>query len=492
MCKRDLTAEVYPLHSGVTGSCFYVKVAFPDGKDYVFVVDCGLFQEKDYNDLNEQGFPFSPASINAVLLTHNHVDHSGRLPDLVKGRFRGPIYTTEPTSGMLQYALLDSQKIMEMNVRKKAELLRKKLKLSERIKREKVYPRYTVGDVNKTIDRIEPCEYNKRIKIHPNIYVTFLHNGHIYGSAMILVEIQWNHPRKQPINFLFTGDYKSNNPFFKVKPLLQRVRKMPLHVISEATYGADDRADNRESVFMENIILALSKGKQILIPTFALERGQLVMAKIREMQNRGLISPNIPIYGDGRLLQQYTGYYKHSAQNDFFRHMQDIIPQNFRWVDRNTDRVGMVEDGVVKIIITTSGMGCYGPTQVYIPNFLHMQNSTIHFTGYLCEGTTGRNILEASRNGGIVEAYGQITRVECSVAHTSEFSSHGSAREIIGLISKFQHMRTISFNHGEMQAKTDMAKRVIQEGIAKTATVMQSERAYRYDAYGLVKVIDLS
>lgn len=491
MGKRQPSVEIRPLHSGVTGSCFFVKVSFPDCENFVFLVDCGLFQERAYSHLNESGFPFSPASINSVLVTHNHVDHIGRMPELVKYGYRGKIYTTIPTSGLMLPALEDTQKIMEINAKRKKTNKGTYSTGKDSAKRMKTYPRFTLSHVHETLHRLASCEFEERIQVHPNVFVTFLQNGHIYGAAMILVEIQWNYPLEPPINFLFTGDYKAKNPFFEVNPIPQKIRNMPLHIICESTYGASQRQESREPVFESNLVNAISNGQTVLIPTFALERGQLVMSSIRRMQEEGVIDKNIPICGDGRLLMAYTKTYSNAAVHDFRPEMQEFIPHNFHWITK-PKREALLQDSVVKIIVTTSGMGCFGPTQYYIPQFLMRKDAMIHFTGFLCEGTVGRSILEASRNGGIAEAFGSMVKVECQINHTSEFSSHESAAGLIRLLQKFPYLRTISLNHGEKQAKEDLAKEIISQRITKMVTNLQSDCTYRFDSFGLVKVVSLN
>ena len=164
-------ADIMAMNEEVTGSCNLVVVKFPNGETTRFVVDCGLFQEREYEELN-QVLPFYPEHIDFCLVTHVHVDHVARLPYMVKEGFYNPIYATETTSKLLPLALSDSFKVLNhVSKRKNKKCL------------------YSEMDVDRTLSRVKPCEFDETIDVHPNIKVTFFYNGHIVGAALILVQI---------------------------------------------------------------------------------------------------------------------------------------------------------------------------------------------------------------------------------------------------------------------------------------------------------------
>lgn len=171
--KDRLYADIMAVHPEVTGSCNLVIVKQPDNSTVKFVVDCGLFQERQYSKNNES-LPFIPANIDFCLVTHNHVDHVGRLPFMVNKGFAKEIYMTETTAKLLPLALEDSHKV-----------------LRDVAKRQNHSPLYSEADVSQTMRLIHPCKYNETIQIRPNIKATFFMNGHLMGASSILVQISW-------------------------------------------------------------------------------------------------------------------------------------------------------------------------------------------------------------------------------------------------------------------------------------------------------------
>lgn len=178
--KERFYADIMAMHPEVTGSCNLVIVKLPDGETIRFVVDCGLFQEKEYEELNET-LPFNAESVEFCLVTHNHVDHTGRLPFMVKQGFNKKIYATETTCKLLPLALYDSHKV-----------------LNDVAKRKNCKCLYDEKDVCHTIQLLQPCKYNETIEISKNVKVTFLNNGHLIGAAVILVQISY--PKYENIN----------------------------------------------------------------------------------------------------------------------------------------------------------------------------------------------------------------------------------------------------------------------------------------------------
>lgn len=184
--KERFYADIMALQPEVTGSCNLVIVNYPNGEKTRFIVDCGLFQESDYSQYNAS-FPFNAENIEFCVVTHNHVDHTGRLPLLVKKGFTGEIYTSKATAILLPLALADSYKV-----------------LKDVAKRNNAKQLYSESDVAETLRHVSATEYTKSVDINPNIKLTMFKNGHLIGAALILIQVRYKgYPN---INLLFTGD----------------------------------------------------------------------------------------------------------------------------------------------------------------------------------------------------------------------------------------------------------------------------------------------
>ena len=463
--KDPFYADVMAIHSGVTGSCNLVIARLPSGKKIRFIVDCGLFQEEEYASLNYE-LPFCPANIDFALVTHNHVDHTGRLPFMMKEGFEGRIYATNTTCKLLPLALHDSYKV-----------------LKDVAKRKNCKPLYTEGDVESTLFALKHCRYNETIEIDENITVRFLENGHLIGAAVILVQISYS--GYEDINLLFTGDYHCKNLFFDVEPIPEWISKLPLTVIQESTYGDMDTQDMHHC-FKENIITCIKNNGSVIVPVFSLGRSQEILYELKVMQNEGILDTDIPIYFDGKLAIRYTHLYLKDGL-DIKPEMRDFLPENLTFVDK-TNRYDVLENRDRKIILTTSGMGSYGPAQLYIPEYITRKNALIHFTGFTAEGTLGHR-LQNTELGEIVEVGGLYVKKNADVKYTTEYSAHAKADEMIAFLKQFSNLKLVLVNHGEEQVKNIFAERIVKEVDPKRVGVLGREYFFRVNPYGLVKTL---
>lgn len=460
--------EVSALGKEVTGSCILNTIHFPDGSIRRVLVDCGLFQESDYLSQNKS-FPFDPSAIQHVIVTHNHVDHTGRLPLLVKEYFSGKIHTSIDTSRLLPYALMDSYKVLK----KKSELTNEKLL-------------YTENDVHKTISLVEAHPFEESIWIDPNIKLTFFMNGHLPGAAIVLMQVRY-HDHQTPykeINMLYTGDFNNKNMFFDVTPIPKWVHQLPINIIQEATYGSSNSFEV-EKVFEKNIFDALANQSEIVIPVFSLGRAQEILLILKQWQDEGKLDVNIPIYFDGKLAMKYTNLYTSNSLYLDDKH-KNFLPRNLNYVTENLARESLIASNGCKIIITTSGMGSYGPAQVYLPAFLKKPNALIHFTGYLAENTLGRKLYESEKDS-IVEVAGLQVKKMADLKFTSEFSAHAKADELIDFLRPFENIRLLLINHGEVEKKSAYAHRVLRELSPSNVGILDDTYTFRVNRYGFVK-----
>lgn len=459
--KIKLYLDIMACHPEVTGSCFLAVLKLPNRETVKFVIDCGLFQEKEYDSLNNE-LPFDCDEISFVVVTHNHVDHIGRLPLLFKRGYNGKVYCSTQTKILLPLALNDSQKV-----------------LADVCKRKHQSSLYNVKDVETTLNNVVGVDFNNKIKVTPNIEVTFLENGHLIGAAMILIEI--NYPGEEPINVLFTGDYNNKNEFLNLHELPMRVRNKRMSVVIESTYGDTSVEEINHGFFSEKVLEAIEERKTIILPVFSLGRSQEILLRLKELQDTNKLDVNIPIYFDGKLAQAYTALYCNSkilideSKKDFF-------PRNLVAVNCEI-REKLLQTDDCKIIVTTSGMGTYGPAQVYIPYFISKENALILFTGYTAEGSFGANLRNAEE-GEIVKVGGLICKKFADVSYCNEFSAHAKSEELIELLKKFNNLRGVLINHGQTETKDAFAEKILKEIDISEVGILNREYFFRIGSYG--------
>lgn len=465
--------DLKALHSEVSGSCFCLTIRLPNGKIVRGVIDCGIFQEKKYEHLNND-LSFEPKEMDFIAITHNHVDHVGRLPLLVSKGYNKKVFCTKDTKTLMKYVLEDSLKVVDLKARKN---------------NEKTI--YNEKDVNRTLELVEGKEFNRPVKVHDNVKLTFISNGHLLGAAMILVQIVYLDQVYE--NMLFTGDYNSRNLFFHVNQIPKWIRELPLTVIIEATYGnIEERFKKVPEIFYKNISDAGQKGKTIIIPAFALGRSQEVLYHLKRLQQLGKLSKKVPIYLDGKLAIEYTKLCK-SGKITIKQSMKKFLPYNFKCVDYDT-RQHLLYGSQQKIIVTTSGMGTYGPAMTYIPHFVQQRNALIYFTGYCAEGTMGRKLMDAPNNEFIMlgkNESGLMVMKRADVEYTTEFSAHSRSNDLIKLLSCFSNIRAIIINHGEKATKKTFAEKVYTELGIKNIGIIDRETIFRVSKYGIEKTISI-
>ena len=266
--KYRFTADFSAMHEGVSGSGILTCVHHPDG-EIKFLVDWGMFQgENDSEARNYAPLRFKPKNVDFMILTHNHADHCGRIPQLYKNGFYGKTYTTCDTGVMLPLSLNDNEKIIRINAQKES---KKAL--------------YNARDVDNALTNIEVYGYEEPFNPIPNVKVTFFKNGHLVGAALVLVQISCS--GHEDINILYTGDYKKDNLFFNVPALPDWVLELPLYIVCESTYGTTFSYQDNPPTFIKNIAEMFDNGiNTILIPALALGRYQQIGHSLKMAQGK--------------------------------------------------------------------------------------------------------------------------------------------------------------------------------------------------------------
>lgn len=464
--KCKVFTDIQQFHPEVTGSKTLCVVHLQTGEKIRFLVDFGLFEEKEYAKYNEEK-RFNADTIDFVLITHVHVDHVGLLPYLCGQGYRGPIYCTNSTAGLMPIALADCYKVLSANC-----------------KHANTKCIYSEADVAQVEYQLKGCEFNKPNYVHPNVKVTFFQNGHLFGAAMILVQI--SDPGYEDINLFFTGDYNKENVFFDVEPLPDWVKELPLTLVQEATYGDMDSTEI-EPCFKENVLKCLERHGTVVALVFSLGRSQEILYELKKMQEEGVLSTDIPIYLDGKLGIKYTNILATDERYGVKKEMIDFLPKNLTYVFKDI-RMDLVNSKGRKIILTSSGMGSYGPAQIYIPHYIQQHKALIQFTGYCADGTLGAKLQSAAKKDSVTIGSSEYTKL-ADVEYTTEFSAHAKADEMIEFLKQFKDLKAVLVNHGETDVKITFAERIKREVMPKYVGIPGRDYVVRVGHYGVVKTL---
>lgn len=432
----------------VTGSRFLLEL----GQSRV-LVDCGLFQGmKDYRLRNWDNFPVDPASIDMVLLTHAHIDHSGYLPRLVKEGFNGPVYCTEPTLDLVKILLLDAGKLQE----EEAGYAQKK----GYSKHEKPEPLFTIKEAERVFPLLQPLEFEKEYELSSNLKVTAYNAGHILGAAILKVKIIGENQEKK---IVFSGDLGRYHD-----PILNAPTEIPFAdvLFLESTYG---NRDNDGSKIQAQLIKAIKdtymKGGVSIIPSFAVGRTQLILYYLHRLQRLGAI-PDIPIYVDSPMAIDVTKLYKSFSQ---YHHMgpflddsdaNPFLHRNLYYYQTQDASMSLNHLKANAIIISASGMATGGRILHHLYNRLPNENDSVIFVGYQSEGTRGRRLLNGEETCRI---YGVDVQVKASVYFIEGLSAHADQKELLEWCEGFINRPKFTFLvHGEPGA-TEVFTQVLKE-----------------------------
>jgi metallo-beta-lactamase family protein len=432
----------------VTGSQYLIQ-----SDNASFLVDCGLYQERELLGRNWEPFLFPPQELDAVLLTHAHLDHCGLLPKLAREGFHGSIYCTAATAEIAEIVLLDAAKIQEED----AEFKRKRHEREGRKGPHAEIPLYTADDAEASFPLFAPVGYGKTIKVGEGIEASFHDAGHILGSSIIRVRIRQD---KEERIILFSGDLGGwNKPILRDPTLFEEAH----YVLVESTYG--DRVlespENGAHELAEVINTTVKTGGKIVIPSFALERAQDVLYHLNKLRLEGSI-PNLPVFVDSPMAVSVTEVFKHHPEL-FDVEMKELLRQGkspFGFPGLNLVRSGEESKAINQmddsaIIIAGSGMCTGGRIKHHLVTNISRPESTIVFVGYQAVGTLGRHIVDSAKN---VRILGQYYPVRARVVQLNGFSAHADRDQLLKWLSSLQTPpRRVFVTHGEPSAAQHFA-----------------------------------
>jgi metallo-beta-lactamase family protein len=432
----------------VTGSRYLLEA-----DNFKILVDCGLFQGlKDLRLKNWEEFPVDPKTINAVVITHAHIDHTGYLPKLFKEGFKGPVYCTTATRDLMEILLLDSAKLQE----EEADWAYKK----GYSKHSKPMPLYTVEDVNSILGNLKGYSYNQTISIGKNVSIRYYDAGHILGSAITEVLIKGNKMRKSVV---FSGDIGRYN-----KPILRNptsLKKADILLV-ESTYGnRDNPSGNAKEKLAEIINTALARKGCLMIPAFSVGRTQLLIYYIKLLMTEKAI-PNVPIFIDSPMSINVTAIYKrhttyHKLRKSLDGKSDSIFDfPNLHYYRSQSESIAINNIKSNAIIISSSGMCNGGRILHHLYNRLERENDTILIVGYQAEGTRGRRILEGEKK---IRIFGEEKELKCQVVHINALSAHADRSELMRWLSNFKVAPKNTFiTHGETEVANAFAQNINQ------------------------------
>jgi metallo-beta-lactamase family protein len=427
---------------GVTGSCHLVESA---GRR--ILIDCGLYQGgRELDEENADDFGFDPASIDFLLLTHAHLDHCGRIPLLSKRGFKGEIITTGATRELARLVMLDSAHLQEEEARYQA---RKK---ARRGHGHFVSPLYSVLDaLNSTEHFGRRAYYDQPLQLTPEIRIRFLDAGHILGSASIYLELQEDDKRRR---LLFSGDLGNAG-----RPLLRDPATPPQVdvVVMETTYGDRLHKALKPSVdeLYEAINSTFSRGGNVIIPTFALERAQELLFYLREGVRSHRLPGSVQVFLDSpmaisatEIFERYPECYEPHVAALFHRGRDPFDLPGLHFTRETAESMALNRFHGGAVILAGSGMCTGGRVRHHLKHNLWREESSIVFVGYAAIGTLARRIIDGAEQ---VKVYGEEIPVRAQVYTINGFSAHADQEELLAWHRKLGNPQRTFLVHGEAE-----------------------------------------
>lgn len=495
--KNDFLVELSTKQMNVTGSENLLRFKDKFDEENLVLIDCGMLQEVNVNTFSKENvdFNFDVECLRAVLITHAHNDHVGKLPFLIKEGYDGKIYMSKETSLFLENVLLDNLKIHR-----------------EEAKKQNKKPLYDEGHIQRVIDLVETVEYKQIYEIcfeGIQVLYSFYRNNHIVGASTIwLKTIKENEKQlNEKISFLFSGDYNTANQLLKkdIQVPKRAIYDKNINIILESTYGTTTSKEEKINFndFEEQIMEAVLKQNRIVVPVNALHKAQEVLEIIRKLKIQ-MVEQKIEfpkVYLDGKLAIKHTYTYAGVLKKNF-------KPSGLIEIYDDSSRLDAIENPN-SIILATAGMMSNGPVVEYLKKLLPDESTKFIVVSYCAEGTVGRKLLEkveyikSARKAGksekeidkLINLFGKEILVNADVERVTSLSTHARQEGLLSFLKNFEktNVSSILLNHGEEMTR-EKFKKIIQEelGIEENKIHLYDKRnRFIFSKYGLEKIVPI-
>ncbi len=450
--------EFYGATSGITGSCHILRT-----EEHLILLDCGLIQgRREVEALNREPFPFSPDEISAVVLSHAHIDHSGRLPLLIKQGYTGPIYTQNATADLCDIMLQDSAYLQERDAQYENKWRRRK-------KKEEIEPLYTVNDAQTALKQFVGLRYQEKEEILSGVTIRFQDAGHIMGSSNVEV---WLNEKGIEKKIVFSGDLgQYDTPILNNPAVIEEAD----HVIIESTYGNRTHRDEEHTVKEIGEIISEARHQRgnLLIPAFAVGRSQEILYFLGKHYDEWGLDRWEVFLDSPMAIKASKVYwdYPHLYDEEATRLRREVneMPRL-----RNLHITSAVEDSMAinniksgAIIIAASGMCTGGRIIHHLKHNISRNGSHIMIVGYQAQGTLGRKLVDGDSE---VKIHGDYYQVRAKVHTVGGLSAHGDVDDLSRWVSNFKSQPFVHVVHGEAKSKQDFRDR-LERGLGFKADV---------------------